>query len=254
MGLIKNAVQIQKMREVNKLTSSVFTMLDSHVIQGVTTDQLDKLVHDFIINELKARPAPLNYKGFPKSICTSLNHVVCHGIPDNTRLKDGDILNIDVSIEKDGFYGDTSKMYGIGHIKPHAQRLIDLTQEALYRAIREVKPGIPLNKIGKVIETFANKNHLSVVREFCGHGIGTEFHEQPQVLHYYSPEEKLILQEGMIFTIEPMINLGAKEIKILGDGWTVITKDRSLSAQWEHTILVTSEGAEILTLRHDEKY
>ena len=253
MGLIKTNEEIAKMREVNQLTSTIFTILDKEVRQGVTTHDLDKIVHDYIVYQLKARPAPLNYRGFPKSICTSLNHVVCHGIPDNTLLKDGDIINIDVSIEKDGFYGDTSKMYSIGKIKPFAQRLVDLTQEALYRAIRAVKPGLPLNVVGKTIQDFAHKNNLSIVREFCGHGIGTDFHEQPQVLHYYAPEDNLILKPGMIFTIEPMINLGARHIKILSDGWTAVTKDRSLSAQWEHTILVTHNGCEVLTLRNDEE-
>lgn len=253
MGWIKNTKEIEKMREVNKLTASIFHLLDQKVRKGITTLELDTLVHDYIVHELKARPAPLNYKGFPKSICTSLNHVVCHGIPDNTVLAEGDILNIDVSIEKDGFYGDTSKMYYIGRVKPHAQRLVELTQEALYLAIKKVQPGIPLNTIGKTIQNFAHKHHLSIVREFCGHGIGTEFHELPHVLHYASDEKSPLLEPGMIFTIEPMINLGARNIKILSDGWTVITKDRSLSAQWEHTILVTNTGYEILTLRDDEQ-
>ena len=177
---------------------------------------------------------------------------MCHGIPDDTPIKEGDILNIDVSIEKDGFYGDTSKMYCVGQVKPFARRLVDLTQEALYLAIKKVKPGIPLNMVGKTIQDFAHRHNLSVVREFCGHGIGTDFHEPPQVLHYYSPDDSMELKAGMIFTIEPMINLGARHIKILADGWTAVTKDRSLSAQWEHTILVTETGCEVLTLRAEE--
>lgn len=253
MNLVKNAHEIEKMKEVNRLTASIFNVLDPIVKAGITTNELDEIVKNYIIQTLKARPAPLNYKGFPKSICTSINHVVCHGIPDHSILRDGDIINIDVSIEKDGFYGDTSKMYCVGKCKPHALRLVDLTQQALYLAIKAVKPGLPLNIIGKTIEEFATKHKLSVVREFCGHGIGRAFHEPPQVVHYADEEESPILEPGMIFTIEPMINLGARQIKMLGDGWTIITKDRSLSAQWEHTILVTSDGAEILTLRSDEK-
>ena len=242
-----------KMRELGKLTASVFSYLDKFVVEGVSTLELDQLCYNYITQELNARPAPLNYKGYPKSICTSVNHVVCHGIPDQKKLKNGDIINIDISLEKDGFFGDTSKMYLIGQTSPFAQRLVKLTQQALYKAISIVQPGIPLNTIGKTIQRFAHSEKLSVVREFCGHGIGKNFHQPPEVVHYDPGYDGPLLEPGMIFTIEPMINLGKAGTKILGNGWTAVTKDRSLSAQWEHTILVTEDGHEILTLREEEQ-
>ncbi|OGT97221.1 MAG: type I methionyl aminopeptidase, partial [Gammaproteobacteria bacterium RIFOXYB2_FULL_38_6] len=214
---------------------------------------LNDLCENYTVNELGATSAPLNYHGFPKSICTSLNHVVCHGIPNDKKLKNGDIINIDVTLIKDGYHGDTSMMFAVGEVKPYAKRLIRVTQECLYIGINEVKPGAQLGDIGAAIQKHAEKNNYSVVREFCGHGIGKEFHSDPQVLHYGTAHTGLVLKPGMIFTIEPMINAGKAAIKILGDGWTVITKDHKLSAQWEHTILVTESGYEVLTLREGEK-
>ena len=245
--------EIEKMRAVCRDTASIFEFLDNFIKVGITTERLNDICHEYITESLKARPAPLNYKGFPKSICTSVNHVVCHGIPDNKPLKSGDIVNVDIAIEKNGFYGDSSKMYVIGKTPAFAKRLVDLTQEALYLAIQEVKPGRDVNIIGRTIQKFADKNNLSIVREYCGHGIGKNFHQAPEVVHFNPGYEGPILEPGMIFTIEPMLNLGKQHTKKLGDGWTVVTKDRSLSAQWEHTILVTETGYEILTLRTEEK-
>lgn len=263
---LKGENEIAKMREVCRLTAKTLEMISEHVRPGVTTKHLDQLCYDFIVNECKAYPAPLNYPNaiypnnpnynYPNSICTSINHVVCHGIPSDKPLKDGDILNIDVSLEKDGFYGDSSKMFFVGKQSPKsilANRLINTTQECLYSAIRIVKPGIKLGDIGSVIQTKAMNAGFSVVKEYCGHGIGTEFHEEPQVLHYGMPNTGITLLPGMIFTIEPMINAGKAPVSLLQDKWTVTTKDKSLSAQWEHTILVTNEGYEVLTLRAEEK-
>ncbi len=250
---IKSANEIAKMRVAGRLAAEVLEMIESHVRPGVTTDELDRICHDFIVDEQHAIPAPLDYRGFPKSICTSVNHQVCHGIPGNKRLKNGDIVNIDVTVIKDGYHGDTSKMFVVGDASVLARRLIKLTQEAMRLGIAQVRPGATLGDVGHAIQTFVESNNYSVVREYCGHGIGREFHEDPQVLHYGNPGEGLELREGMCFTVEPMVNAGKRFIKLLPDGWTVVTKDRSLSAQWEHTVLVTADGHEILTLRQEER-
>ena len=250
---IKTAVEIARMRVAGRLAAQVLEMIGEHVRPGVTTGELDRICHDFMVDEQQAIPAPLNYKGFPKSICTSVNYQVCHGIPSNKRLKKGDILNIDITVIKDGYHGDTSKMFFVGEPSILARRLTKVTQEALRIGIAQVMPGITLGDIGHAIQTFVEKNRCSVVREYCGHGIGREFHEEPQVLHYGKPGEGMILMPGMCFTLEPMVNAGKRHIKRLPDGWTVVTKDRSLSAQWEHTVLVTQDGHEILTLRDEER-
>ncbi|WP_395344544.1 type I methionyl aminopeptidase [Ningiella sp. W23] len=252
---IKTPDEIEKMRIAGKLASDVLMMIGEHVKKGVTTEELDKICHDYIINEQEATPAPLNYGNppFPKSICTSVNHVICHGIPADKKLKDGDTLNIDVTVIKDGYHGDTSKMFVVGKPSILAERLIRVTQECLYKGIELVKPGARLGDIGHVIQTHAEKHNYSIVREYCGHGIGAVFHEDPQVVHYGRPNTGEVLQEGMCFTIEPMVNAGKRYSKILPDQWTVVTKDRSLSAQWEHTLLVTKTGVEVLTLRDEEK-
>lgn len=249
---IKTQAEIKKMQRVGQLAAQVLDMISPFVVPGVSTGELDEICHDYIVNEQKLIPAPLNYKGFPKSICTSVNHQVCHGIPGKKKLKNGDILNLDVTVIKDGYHGDTSKMFTVGEASILAKRLIKTTQDAMYIGINEVKPGACLGRIGHAIQRFAESKGYSVVREFCGHGIGRVFHEEPQVLHYGKPDEGLILQPGLIFTIEPMINAGKRHVKVLSDGWTAVTKDRSLSAQWEHTILVTETGFEILTLREEE--
>jgi len=250
---IKTAEEIARMRIAGRLAAQVLEMIDEHVRPGITTGELDRICHDFIVNEQGAVPAPLNYRGFPKSICTSVNHQVCHGIPGNKRLKKGDILNIDITIIKDGYHGDTSKMFFIGEPSILAQRLARTTREALRIGIAQVRPGASLGDIGHAIQRFAEGRRYSVVQEYCGHGIGRNFHEEPQVLHYGRPGEGVILAPGMCFTIEPMINAGKRHIKLLPDGWTVVTKDRSLSAQWEHTVLVTQDGHEVLTLRAEER-
>lgn len=250
---IKTAEEIARMRVAGRLAAQVLEMIGEHIRPGVTTGELDRICHDFIVNAQGAVPAPLNYRGFPKSICTSVNHQVCHGIPGNKRLKKGDILNIDITIIKDGYHGDTSKMFFIGEPSILAQRLARTTQEALRIGIAQVRPGASLGDIGHAIQGFAEGRRYSVVQEYCGHGIGRNFHEEPQVLHYGHPGEGMILRPGMCFTIEPMINAGKRQIKLLPDGWTVVTKDRSLSAQWEHTVLVTQDGHEILTLRGEER-
>nr|WP_281282206.1 type I methionyl aminopeptidase [Aliikangiella marina] len=252
--VIKNAEQIEKMRVAGQLASEVLEMITPYVKKGVTTNELDKICHDYIVNEQKAIPAPLNYNGFPKSICTSVNHVICHGIPADKKLREGDIINIDITVIKDGFHGDTSKMFFIGKTSVLAQNLVKVAQECLYIGIDMVKPGVRLGDIGHAIETHAHKNRFSVVREYCGHGIGEVFHEEPQVLHYGKPGTGVTLQEGMTFTIEPMINAGKRHSRLLRDNWTVVTKDKSLSAQWEHTLLVTSDGVDVLTKRPDEKF
>lgn len=251
---IKTPREIEKMRIAGRLAAEVLEMIEPFVKAGVTTNELNDICHDYIVNTQKAIPAPLNYHGFPKSICTSVNHVVCHGIPNDKKLQNGDIINIDVTVLKDGYHGDTSKMFTIGKAEAFAQRLIKVTQECLYLGIEMVKPGVRLGDIGAAIQAHAEKNHYSVVREYCGHGIGQIFHEpEIQVLHYGKAGTGLILHEGMTFTIEPMINAGARHIKLLKDGWTVVTKDHRLSAQWEHTLAVTKDGYEILTLRKEEK-
>jgi methionyl aminopeptidase len=250
--IIKTPEEQEKMRVAGRLAAEVLEMIEEHVKPGITTDELDRICHDYIVNEQQAIPAPLNYRGFPKSICTSVNHQVCHGIPSDKVLKKGDIVNIDITVIKDGFHGDTSKMFYIGEPKVIARRLVEITQQAMYRGIAMVKPGTRLGDIGHAIQQFVESNHFSVVREYCGHGIGRGFHEDPQVLHYGSAGTGVELQAGMCFTIEPMVNIGKRHVKLLGDDWTVVTRDRSLSAQWEHTILVTSDGHEILTLRREE--
>ncbi len=229
-------------------------MIGPHIKAGITTDEINQICHDYIVNEQQAIPAPLNYHGFPKSICTSVNHQVCHGIPGAKKLKNGDIVNIDITVIKDGYHGDTSKMFFIGEPSIQARRVTETSYECLKLAIGMVKPGCTLGDIGHAIQQHAEANNFSVVREYCGHGIGKDFHEEPQVLHYGTPNSGESLQAGMTFTIEPMINVGKRHVKVLPDRWTVVTKDRSLSAQWEHTLLVTAEGCEILTLRPEETF
>ena len=251
--MIKTSKEIEKMREAGKLAAEVLEMISPLVKPGISTGELDRICHDFIVNEQGAIPANVGYKGYEKTICSSLNQVVCHGIPDFQRkLKDGDILNIDVTVKKDGWHGDTSKMFLVGKTQAHNERLVKVTQECLYRAIEVVKPGAFLGDIGYEIQTHAEKNHYSVVEEYCGHGIGEIYHEDPQVLHYGESKTGMELKEGMCFTIEPMINIGTKFTKSLIDGWTVETKDGRNSAQWEHTITVTSNGYEVLTKRSEE--
>lgn len=250
---IKTPDEIVKMRVAGRLAAEVLEMIELHIQSGVTTDELNTICHNYIVNEQKATPAPLNYNGFPKSICTSVNHVVCHGIPGPKKLKDGDIINVDITVIKDGYHGDTSKMFVVGTASILANRLIQVTQECLYKAIELVKPGTRLGDIGAVIQAHAERNRFSVVREYCGHGIGKIFHEDPQVLHYGKAGTGMALEAGMTFTIEPMINAGKHAVRLLPDDWTVITKDRSLSAQWEHTILVTETGYEVLTKRKEER-
>lgn len=251
---IKTPEEIEKMRTAGKLAAEVLQMIDPHIGAGITTGELDRICHEYIVNEQNAIPAPLNYRGFPKSICTSVNHVVCHGIPGNKKLKNGDILNIDITVIKDNYHGDTSKMFFIGKPSILAKRLVDTTYDCMRRGIEMVKPGARLGDIGHSIQEYAESHNYSVVREYCGHGIGLEFHEDPQVLHYGEAGTGLILEEGMTFTIEPMINAGKRFVKLLPDEWTVVTKDRSLSAQWEHTILVTADGFDVLTRRPGESF
>ena len=254
--MIKSAKEIEKMKIAGQLAAETLEMIDEYVKEGISTGELDDICHDFIVNEIKCIPACLNYKGYPKTICTSINQVICHGIPDHKKiLKNGDIMNIDVTVIKEGYHGDTSKMYFIGDKKPHAERLVKITQESMYKGIEIVKPGVKLGDIGYAIQKYAEDNHYSVVRDYCGHGIGANFHEDPQVLHYGHPNTGITLKEGMCFTIEPMLNLGSHKTKLSKkDGWTVETIDGRLSAQWEHTILVTSKGYEILTKRSDENF
>jgi methionyl aminopeptidase len=251
---IKTPAQQDQMRTAGRLAAEVLDMIGPYVVPGVTTDELNARCHEYIVNVQHAVPAPLNYRGFPKSICTSVNHVVCHGIPSpDKRLKQGDIVNVDVTVIKDGWHGDTSRMYAVGKIAPAAQRLIDITHEAMWIGIRQVRPGAHLGDIGASIQTFVEPQHLSIVREYCGHGIGQIFHEDPQVLHYGERGQGLQLVPGMTFTVEPMVNAGKRHVRLLPDGWTVITKDHSLSAQWEHTVLVTDTGYEVLTLGAAER-
>lgn len=251
--IIKTPELIEKMRISGRLAAEVLEMIEEYVKPGVTTEELDRICHDYIVNVQQAVPSPLNYRGFPKSICTSVNHVVCHGIPSDKKvLKKGDIINIDITVYKNGVHGDTSKMFVVGEASIQAQRLIRVTQECLYLGIRMVKPGVRLGDIGHAIQQHAESHHFSVVREYCGHGIGEGFHEEPQVLHYGRPGTGVELKPGMIFTIEPMINAGKRFTKLLPDQWTVVTKDHKLSAQWEHTVLVTETGVEVLTARKEE--
>lgn len=250
--IIKTAEDIAGMRLAGKLAAEVLEMIGPFVKEGITTDELDKICHDYIVDVQKAIPAPLNYLGFPKSICTSVNHQVCHGIPSSKKLKSGDIINIDITVLKDGYHGDTSKMFTIGKPSILSERLIAITQECLMLGIEQVRPGRYFGDIGAIIQAHAEKNRFTVVREYCGHGIGKGFHEPPNVLHYGKEGTGEVIEAGMIFTIEPMINAGKRDVKLLPDGWTVVTKDHSLSAQWEHTLLVTDAGCEILTLRTEE--
>ncbi len=250
---LKTPEEFAKMRVAGKLAADVLDMIGAYVKPGITTDELNTICHEYITQTQQAIPAPLNYEGFPKSICTSVNHVVCHGIPNDKPLKNGDIINIDVTVIKDKYHGDTSKMFCVGDAPPYAKKLITITQECLYLAIRMVKPGVKLGDIGFAIQQFAEKNRYSVVREYCGHGIGTIFHEDPQVLHYGKPGTGIEIKEGLCFTIEPMINLGKRDVVLLQDKWTVVTKDKKLSAQWEHTLGVTENGVEVFTKRADER-
>ncbi len=250
---IKNQHDIEKMRIAGRLAAEVLDYITPFVIHGVTTEQLDKLCHDYIVDVQNAIPAPLNYAPdghtpYPKSICTSINQQICHGVPSEKMLKNGDIVNIDITVIKDGYHGDTSRMFYVGDPSAQAKRLCELTYQAMWLGINKVKPGATLGDIGHAIQTFAEKSGYSVVREFCGHGIGKVFHEDPQVLHYGKAGAGLTLQAGMMFTIEPMINAGKRDIRQMSDGWTIVTKDRSLSAQWEHTLLVTETGFEVMTL------
>ncbi len=250
---IKTPAEIERMRIAGRLAAEVLEMIAPHVEAGITTAELDRICHDYMVNVQHAIPAPLNYRSFPKSICTSVNQVVCHGIPSAQRvLKSGDIVNMDITVIKDGFHGDTSMMFGIGKVAEHAERLMRIARECLYQAIALVRPGCRLGDIGHIIQQHAEGNYYSVVREYCGHGIGRQFHEDPQVLHYGQPGTGLVLEEGMVFTIEPMINAGKHHTRLKPDGWTVETRDGRLSAQWEHTVAVTATGVEVLTARLDE--
>jgi methionyl aminopeptidase len=248
MGVhIKTADEIAGMRVAGRLAAEVLDMIGAHVRPGITTGELDRICHEYITGVQHAIPAPLNYHGFPKSICTSVNHQVCHGIPGDKVLKNGDIVNIDVTVIKDGWHGDTSRMYYVGEPSVLARRVTEISRECLRIGIGLVRPGVRLGDIGHAIQRHAEGHGMSVVREYCGHGIGRHFHEEPQVLHYGTPGTGLALEPGMTFTIEPMVNAGRRHVKLLPDGWTVVTKDRSLSAQWEHTVLVTDGGVEVLT-------
>jgi methionyl aminopeptidase len=252
---VKTPEEIQKMRMASRLAASVLEMIEPYVVPGITTDELERICRKYITEDLQAIPASLNHHGFPGCICTSVNHVICHGIPSDKKiLKKGDIINIDVTVKKDGFIGDTSKMFLVGKVKPHAERLVKVTQECLYKAIQLVRPGIRLGDIGHIIQQHAELNRYTVVREFGGHGIGQEMWEEPHVPHFGKPNTGIELKSGMTFTIEPMINLGKKDIRSLPDGWTIVTKDHKLSAQWEHTILVTETGCEVLTARKEETF
>ncbi|HED35925.1 MAG TPA: type I methionyl aminopeptidase [Gammaproteobacteria bacterium] len=250
--LIKTEDEIEKMRIAGRLAAQVLEMIEPYVKPGVTTNTLDQICHDFIVNEQKAIPAPLNYHGFPRSICTSVNFQVCHGIPCEKKLKKGDIINIDITVIKDEYHGDTSKMFYVDEPTIKGRRVSEVSRECMVEAIKLVKPGTTLGDIGAIIQNYAEPRGFSVVREYCGHGIGKGFHEDPQVMHYGKEGTGASLQEGMIFTIEPMINVGKRQVKVLKDNWTVVSKDHSLSAQWEHTILVTPDGYEVLTLREGE--
>ena len=249
---LKTPEDIEKMRVAGRLASEVLDFITSHVKPGVTTGKIDELCHDYMVNVQGTIPAPLNYappghRPYPKSVCTSVNHQVCHGIPGDKLLKHGDVINIDVTVIKDGYHGDTSRMFYIGEPSIQAKRLCESTYESMWRGIGKVKPGATLGDIGHAIQSFAEGQGFSIVREFCGHGIGKKFHEDPQILHYGKAGSGMTLKAGMIFTVEPMINAGKKDIRMLGDGWTVVTADHSLSAQWEHTVLVTEDGFEVLT-------
>ena len=250
----KTPAEQDQMRMAGRLAADLLDMIGEHIVPGITTDEINQICHDYQVNVQGAVPAPLGYRGtYPKSICTSVNHVVCHGIPSDKRLKQGDIINVDVTPKKDGWHGDSSRMFTVGKVAPAAQRLIDITHEAMWIGIRQVRPGAHLGDIGAAIQQFVEAQHFSVVREYCGHGIGRGFHEDPQVLHYGQAGTGMVLKAGMTFTVEPMVNVGKRFVRQLADGWTVVTKDHSLSAQWEHTILVTDTGYEVLTLGAAER-
>ena len=253
MTLIKTPEEIEKMRIAGELTARTLNKITEIIKPGITTDDINNTAHDFIVNELDAYPASLGYRDFPKSLCTSVNHVICHGIPSDKKLKKGDIVNVDIVVQKDGFHGDSSKMFCVGDCSVLAKRLVKVTQECLYLGIKLVKPGRKLGDIGSAIAKYAHSNGFSVVREYCGHGVGRSMHEDPQVLHYGEAGTGMTLEPGMIFTIEPMINAGKRQTRLLPDEWTVVTKDKSLSAQWEHTLLVTETGYDILTYREEER-
>ena len=250
---IKTAEEQALMRVSGRLTADILDMIGSHVKPGVSTQELDQICHDHIVNVQDAIPAPLNYRGFPKSICTSVNHVVCHGIPGDRVLRNGDMVNIDITVIKDGFHGDSSRMFHVGKPSVQGTRVAQIAFDAMWLGIRQVRPGARLGDIGYAIQTYVEKNRCSVVREYCGHGIGRGFHEDPQVLHYGRPDTGIELQAGMTFTIEPMVNIGKRHVRLLPDGWTVVTKDHSLSAQWEHTLLVTEAGFEVFTIGVEER-
>jgi len=250
---IKNIAEQEKMRVAGRLAADVLDMIEDFVKPGVSTSELDKICHKYITEVQEAIPAPLNYRGFPKSICTSLNHVVCHGIPNDRVLKSGDCLNIDVTVIKDGFHGDTSRMFFAGKPSIKAKRVSDIAYESMWLGIKELSNGKYLGDIGYAIQSYVEKNRFSVVREYCGHGIGRNFHEEPQVLHYGRPATGIELKAGMTITIEPMVNAGKKEVRLLPDGWTVVTKDHDISAQWEHTVLIKDRGYEVLTLGKNQR-
>jgi methionyl aminopeptidase len=250
---IKTPAEQDAMRLAGRLTADVLDMIGPYVQPGVSTDELDRICHDFIVNVQHAIPAPLNYRGFPKSICTSVNHVVCHGIPGDRVLKAGDIVNVDITVIKDGFHGDSSRMFFVGKPTVQGERVVRASHDALWKGIAQARPGNRLGDIGHAIQTFVEAQDLSVVREYCGHGIGRVFHEDPQVLHYGNPGTGVELRPGQTFTIEPMVNAGKRHVRLLSDGWTVVTRDHSLSAQWEHTILITDSGCEVLTLGASER-
>jgi methionyl aminopeptidase len=245
--VLKSEAEIEAMRVAGQLAGDVLRMIREHVEPGITTGELNDICHRYITEVQNAIPAPLNYRGFPKSICTSVNQVVCHGIPGEKVLRDGDIVNIDVTVIKDGWHGDTSKMFEVGNVPSHARRVCQVAYDAMSRGVEMVRPGVRLGDIGHAIQTYIESQNCSVVREYCGHGIGRGFHEDPQVLHYGRPGTGEVLVPGMVFTIEPMVNLGRRDTRLMPDGWTVVTKDRSLSAQWEHTIAVTDNGFDVLT-------
>jgi methionyl aminopeptidase len=252
--ILKNAQEIAKMRTAGQLAAEVLRMIEPHVQPGVSTIELDAICHRYIVEVQRASPSPLNYRGFPKSICTSVNHQVCHGIPNHKRLKKGDIVNVDITVLKDGFHGDTSKMFFVGEPGIQAKRLVQTAYDCMRAGIEQVRPGAYLSDIGKAIEKYAEARRYSVVQEYCGHGIGRDFHEEPQVLHYHDGKPGPRLEPGMTFTIEPMINAGKRHVKVLPDGWTVVTKDHSLSAQWEHTVAVTESGVDVLTKQPGENF
>lgn len=250
---IKTPEEQELMRVAGRLTADVLDMIGPHVKPGVSTEELDRICHDYIVDVQQAIPAPLNYRGFPKSTCTSVNHVVCHGIPSAKKLRNGDCVNIDITVIKDGLHGDSSRMFHVGKPNVQAQRTAQVAHDAMWEGIRQARPGARLGDIGHAIQKYVEAHHCSVVREYCGHGIGRGFHEDPQVLHYGKPNTGIEIEPGMAFTIEPMVNAGKRHVKLLPDGWTVVTKDHSVSAQWEHTILITDTGHEVLTLGDVER-